>query len=203
MDTLACAYGNTWLLPINMIIHNLIAVKHVFIFIELIYATPHNFTHQQLYPTNAQAYVQTDIIQDLYAAANDIHDHSLYVKIWDAYRPLSVQQTMWDLVPDERYVAHPSKGGLHTRGCAVDVTLCDQYSNNIAMPTEFDCFDTQAHATSFAHLDSDIQHNVQLLKTIMERHNFVQHPYEWWHFTHKNWNFYPVLDIPFDQITSH
>ena len=49
----------------------------------------------------------------------------LGLNVWDAYRPLPVKQILWDMVPDERYVANPKKGSVHNRGAAVDLTLVD------------------------------------------------------------------------------
>jgi D-alanyl-D-alanine dipeptidase len=34
----------------------------------------------------------------------------------------------------------------------------------------------------------------------MERHGFTVEPNEWWHFNFKDWQAYPILDIPFAQI---
>jgi len=28
------------------------------------------------------------------------------------------------------------------------------------------------------------------------------HPEEWWHFDYKDWKRYPILNVPFSQITS-
>ena len=33
----------------------------------------------------------------------------------------------------------------------------------------------------------------------MERHGFTVEPNEWWHFNFKDWQEYPILDIPFRQ----
>jgi zinc D-Ala-D-Ala dipeptidase len=39
-----------------------------------------------------------------------------------------------------------------------------------------------------------------LLRKVMERHDFSVEPNEWWHFNYKDWREYPVLDIAFTEI---
>jgi D-alanyl-D-alanine dipeptidase len=184
----------------TQIVHNLVRVTHPHIIPELIYASPNNFTHQQLYPSTAAVYLHKDVAPHLLTAADECATHGLYLKIWDAYRPLGMQKKMWSIVPDERYVCDPSKGGYHTRGASVDVTLCDAHGNNLAMPSDFDCFDERAHAENFDQLEKTVYDNVMLLKTIMERHNFIQYHLEWWHFNIVNIENYPVLDISFEEL---
>ena len=60
------------------------------------------------------------------------------IKIFDCYRPLDIQKRMWKIVPNPDYVANPSKGSIHNRGGAVDITLVDierkgtRYGNGIS-----------------------------------------------------------------------
>ena len=37
----------------------------------------------------------------------DLAKEGLGLKIWDAHRPLAVQQLMWDAIQDPRYVSDP------------------------------------------------------------------------------------------------
>ena len=68
------------------------------------------------------------------------------MKVWDAHRPLAVQQQMWDAIQDPRYVSDPSvNAGRHTRGASVDVTLINQRGNPLRMPTDYDDFSKSAH----------------------------------------------------------
>ena len=45
------------------------------------------------------------------------------IKLFDCYRPNSVQHKMWKIFPNPQYVANPFKGSIHNKGGAVDVTL--------------------------------------------------------------------------------
>jgi D-alanyl-D-alanine dipeptidase len=39
-----------------------------------------------------------------------------------------------------------------------------------------------------------------LLREVMESHDFTVEPNEWWHFNFKDWKEYPILDIAFSDI---
>ena len=130
---------------------------------------------------------------ELSKAQEEFKKHNVGLKVWDAYRPMSVQVAMWQIMPDERYVSDPAKGGRHTRGTAVDVTLVDlKTGKELAMPTKFDEFSEKAHR-NYAYLDSKVKANVELLESIMHKHGFIGLPTEWWHFDYHNWQDLPVI----------
>jgi D-alanyl-D-alanine dipeptidase len=166
---------------------------------EIRYATKYNFTGEQLYPFPA-AYVHRDVAAALAAVQADLAREGLGLKIYDGYRPLSVQQKMWDLIRDERYVSNPAVNkGRHTRGTAVDVTLVDKHGNELPMPSPFDDFTEAAHRDSPTMAPA--QHaNMQKLQDVMVRHGFEPYPFEWWHYDFHDWKSYPVLDISFDDL---
>jgi zinc D-Ala-D-Ala dipeptidase len=124
----------------------------------------------------------------------------LGLKVWDGYRPLSVQQKMWDLIRDERYVSNPAKNqGRHTRGTAVDVTLVDKRGRELPMPTDFDDFTERAHS-DWLGASTAQKDNRALLEAAMTRFGFEIYPYEWWHFDFHGWQSYPPLDRSFAEI---
>ncbi|OQA14816.1 MAG: D-alanyl-D-alanine dipeptidase [bacterium ADurb.Bin363] len=125
----------------------------------------------------------------------------LGLKIWDAYRPLSVQYKFWELVPDLRYVADPKVGSNHNRGAAVDVTLVDSKGKELPMPTEFDDF-TEKAGRNYNKLPKEVIKNRKLLEDYMVSEGFLPLPTEWWHFDYKNIKDYPVLDIPLEEVKS-
>ena len=166
------------------------------ILFDIRYATPNNFTHHQLYPF-ANAYLHKDATVQLLCVQEDLRSRSLGLKVFDAYRPLSVQQKMWDLIHDERYVSNPAvNGGRHTRGTAVDVTLVDSQGNKLDMPTDFDDFTDKAHQ-DYSDLSESQKNNRALLREVMEKYGFEPYPFEWWHFDLKGWQNYPMLDVDF------
>jgi len=168
---------------------------------EIRYATRYNFTGEALYPFPA-AFLRREVATALDAVQRDLAGRGLGLKIYDGYRPLSVQQKMWDLVRDERYVSDPAKNsGRHTRGTAVDVTLVDKRGNELLMPTPFDDFTERAHRGASGIPKAAAAHSL-LLEEVMVAHGFVPYPFEWWHFDFHDWEKCPPLDIPFDRLRS-
>ena len=166
---------------------------------DLRYATPDNFMHATLYPV-AKAYLNRDAARALIEVQHDLAAQGLGLKIFDAYRPLSVQQRMWDLIHDERYVSNPAiNAGRHTRGTAVDLTLVDREGKDLPMPTPFDDFTERAHRNA-AGIPADAAHNAKVLEDAMVKRGFLPFAFEWWHFDHRDWKKHPPLDVALDQL---
>lgn len=167
---------------------------------EVRYATTFNFTGHVLYPFPA-VFVHKDVAAALQAIQLDLAQEGLGLKIYDGYRPLSVQGKMWNYVSDERYVSDPNKSrGKHTRGTAVDVTLVDRLGNELPMPTAYDDFTEKAHRSSQAGWSPEARKNSLKLEAVMKKHGFIPFPYEWWHFDYTGWEKYPPLDISFEEL---
>ena len=166
---------------------------------DLRYATPDNFVHATLYPV-AKAYLHRNAAKALAEVQQELATQGLGLKIFDAYRPLSVQQRMWDLVHDDRYVSNPAiNAGRHTRGTAVDLTLVDRDGKELPMPTPFYDFTEKAHRDA-AGIPAEAAHNAKLLEATMLKHSFLPYPFEWWHFDYRDWKKHPPLDVPLDQL---
>lgn len=115
------------------------------IVLDIRYATTNNFTGQELYPV-AKCVLRTKTAEKLGEVQADLASQSLALKVFDGYRPLSVQKKMWAIFPNPDYVADPKKGSRHNRGAAVDLTLIhlpDQ--RELPMPTAYDDFTPKAH----------------------------------------------------------
>jgi len=168
---------------------------------EVRYATRCNFTRTQLYPS-PRLWLHRDTARALSKVQTDLARRGLALKVYDAYRPFSVQQRMWNLIRDERYVSNPAKNrGRHTRGTAIDATLVDASGRELDMPTDFDDFTEKAHA-DYAGASGVQKHNRALLARAMSRQGFVPYPFEWWHFDLEGWEKYPVLDISPGQLAN-
>ena len=166
---------------------------------EVRYASTYNFTGHVLYPFSA-VFLHKDAAAALQKVQEDLASQGLGLKIYDGYRPLSVQARMWQIVPDERYVSDPLKSrGKHTRGTAVDVTLVDPMGNELRMPTPYDDFTEKAHRNSDKWTGEE-RANCLKLEAAMKRQGFVPFPYEWWHFDLASWEKYPPLDISFEDL---
>ncbi|MBX3028349.1 D-alanyl-D-alanine dipeptidase [bacterium] len=162
--------------------------------LDLRYATPRNFTGRALYAT-PRCLLRPAVVERLARAQQAATAQGLGLKVYDCYRPLSVQRAMWTLVPDERYVADPAKGSRHNRGAAVDLTLVDASGRELAMPTGFDDFSARAHR-DYQDLPPAALANRARLERLMTEAGFTGLPTEWWHFDADGWERFEVLDLP-------
>jgi D-alanyl-D-alanine dipeptidase len=112
--------------------------------------------------------------------------------LWDAYRPLSVQKKLWDEMPDERFVAHPDKGSMHNRGCAVDASLAYADGKPCEMPTAFDAFGLQARSDR-TDLTYEVLMHLKTLQNAMCSAGFETIEDEWWHFNDSDWQQYDLI----------
>jgi len=168
------------------------------IVIDLPYATTNNFTGQKLYEVH-RCFLRKSVAERLARVQKRLRQQGLGLKIWDGYRPRSVQWRMWELVPDPRYVADPRKGSRHNRGAAVDVTLVDSLGQELEMPTTFDDFSERAHR-DYPDVSEKARLHKQILEEAMTSEGFIPLPTEWWHFDDPNWQKYPILDIPIEEL---
>ncbi len=186
--------------------HPLVDIKKSIptIAIDLRYATKNNFTGKQIYPVNAICYVHKRIIKPLKRVQKELRKKGLGLKIWDAFRPLAAQRKFWKLMPDERYVSNPAKGGgRHTRGLTLDCTLIDlKTSKELEMPTAFDDFSQKAHS-NFMDIPKKAISTRKLLHDAMNKYGFYGIGTEWWHFDYKGWRDYPVLKIDFSDLQNN
>lgn len=168
------------------------------IILDIRYATSNNFLGFPVY-TKPVCYLHKKAADALSRVQKELSSIGLGLKIFDGYRPLSVQQMMWDAVQDERYISNPAKNrGRHTRGTAIDVTLVDPEGRELEMPTPFDDFTEKAHS-DYANLPEIVIQNRALLTEVMKKHGFQPLLTEWWHFDFKGWRNdteFPPLDIP-------
>lgn len=169
---------------------------------EIVYATSTNFLGIPVY-SSADCYLHRDAANALKKVEADLQELGYSVKVFDGYRPLHVQQRMWDLVQDERYVSNPAKNsGRHTRGTAIDLTIVDQQGNELEMPTAFDDFTVKAHSFN-EDVPKEAKKNRSLLQSVMTKHGFEIFEFEWWHFDLAGWKDdvkYPAQDCTFEEL---
>ena len=164
------------------------------ILIDLKYATTDNFTGMVLYEDFDGAYLQPDVALMLAEAQRylkTLQPAGMRLLVYDAVRPLSVQQIMWEKVKDtpyHRYVASPERLSLHNFGAAVDLTIADSLGLPLDMGTPFDHFGRAAAINNEQGLieqgilTQQHVHNRQLLRQVMQHAGFKTISGEWWHF---------------------
>ncbi len=170
---------------------------------DLKYASTDNFTKVRLYPAQTNhTFLRQEPANALAKVAAELAQKGIGICVWDAYRPYHVTKKFWELIQDERYVAHPAKGSGHNRGIAIDMTLYDlKTGHSLDMPTAFDDFSEKAHH-GFQNLSTTQIENRELLRSIMEKYCFIKFQTEWWHYYWPNSDQYDVLDFTFKQINN-
>ncbi len=178
--------------------HDLVELKHLSpnILLEILYATPNNFVGKAVY-SSSRCFLRRKTAMRLHKAQLALEKIGLGLKVWDGYRPLSVQKIFWNLLPDSKYVADPSIGSRHNRGASVDLTLVDKAGRELPMPTGFDDFSEKA-SRSYQGASPVQLKNRLILEGAMAKEGFLLYPHEWWHFDDPDWNDYPILDIPLE-----
>jgi D-alanyl-D-alanine dipeptidase len=161
--------------------------------LDVRYATTNNFLRRAVYPV-ARVLLRRPVAERLVAAHRRLQASGLRLKVYDGYRPLSVQRQMWSLLPDPRYVADPAQGSRHNRGAAVDVTLVDGQGRELELPTAYDDFTPRAAAD--APTTATAARNRAVLQQAMEAEGFRRLASEWWHFDGPGADGYGLVDVP-------
>lgn len=164
------------------------------IFVSLMYARADNFTGTVLYGDLRNAYLHPKAAAALVKAQKRLKElrPDLSLKIYDAARPMSIQQKMWDKVKNTSksiYVSNPRNGGgMHNYGLAVDITLCTLKGDSIPMGTKVDHMSRLSHITDEAgmvargQMTAEARKNRELLREVMRHAGFKPLRTEWWHF---------------------
>ncbi len=163
--------------------------------ISMPYATKDNFLKEKIYPC-AKCLLRTDAAKALLSAQKMAQKKGFTIIIYDCYRPLPLQQKMFDIKPDTKFVADPKRGSKHNKGVAVDISLADKNGIPLEMGTAFDSFSKLAHYNT-NDISEAARANRILLREIMLANEFTPYDSEWWHFNYKNTN-YPNEDFVWD-----
>ncbi len=120
------------------------------------------------------------------------------LKIIDGFRSLATQKKIYNLVFKEilrknpawsensikkevdKWVANPSTVPPHSTGGAVDVTLIDDFGNEIDMGSKVNDISPNAETISRA-ISKGARKNREILNAVMKEVGFINYPLEWWH----------------------
>ncbi len=169
--------------------------------LDIRYATPNNFTGKILY-RQPRAFLQAAAADALLVALRQLKAKGFGLTIFDGYRPHAITKYMWEVTPPSKrdYVANPAKGSRHNRGCAVDLTMHHLDSGKqVEMPSPYDDFSNKAHQDFMDTTPAAIAHRAAL-RDAMQAAGFIAMSNEWWHFDFKDWQNYPIMDVPFESI---
>jgi D-alanyl-D-alanine dipeptidase len=171
---------------------NLKAYSNDFVY-DLKYASNDNFLKSKVYDC-AECYLRLKTVEALISANKKFMKLGYKIKLFDCYRPLDIQKKMWKIVSNPDYVANPIKGSIHNRGGAVDLTLVDEFGNQLDMGTGFDFFGQEA-GHNYKNLPENVLENRKLLKKILTKNGFKIFESEWWHYNLKMATKYKIANF--------
>ena len=168
---------------------------------DIRYATSNNFMGVPFY-TSAHAFLQRPAAEAVVRAAAALRKLGYGLLIHDAYRPWYVTKMFWDGTPPDKhmFVADPSQGSRHNRGCAVDLTLYDLNTGApIRMTGGYDEMSDRSYPLYPGGTSSQRWHR-DLLRHAMEAQGFRVIDTEWWHFDYQDWRSYPIGNVTFERL---
>jgi CubicO group peptidase (beta-lactamase class C family)/D-alanyl-D-alanine dipeptidase len=169
--------------------------------LDIRYATTRNFLAAPLY-LQARAYMQRPAAEAVVRASTWLHTLGYGLLIHDSYRPWYVTKMFWDGTPDDKkiFVADPSQGSRHNRGCAVDLTLYALKTGKpIRMTGGYDEMSERSYPFYPGGTSIERWHR-DLLREAMEREGFAVYEFEWWHFDYYDYPHYRIGNATFEDL---
>ena len=170
--------------------------------LDIRYAGTNNFLGKPVYK-ESRAFLQRPAAEALLKAHRELARSGYGLMIHDGYRPWAITKLFWDMTSgfQREFVANPATGSKHNRGCAVDLTMYDLATGQaVDMPGGYDEMTPRSYP-DYPGGAPEARAKRDLLRKAMESHDFTVEPNEWWHFNYVAWKEYPILDIPFGDIT--
>lgn len=171
--------------------------------LDIRYATTNNFLSTPFY-TSAKAFMQRPAAEALVRVHKKLAEQGYGLLVYDGYRPWSVTKMFWDATPEKQrvFVADPSQGSRHNRGCAVDLTLYDRKSGQpVEMVGGYDEMSDRSYPDYLSGTSLQRYHR-DLLRRAMQEEGFSVYEAEWWHFDFKDWRKYPILNKTLEQLVA-
>ncbi|HPF46305.1 MAG: M15 family metallopeptidase [Alphaproteobacteria bacterium] len=169
--------------------------------LDIRYATTNNFLNAPTYSL-AKSFIQGPALEALNKANKRFLKMGYGLLIHDSYRPWYVTKVFWDATEgNERdFVANPEKGSKHNMGSAVDLTLYDLKTGKpIKMVGTYDEMSDRSYPEYPGGTSLERWHR-DLLRHVIEAEGFKVVSNEWWHFDHKDWQKYPILNKTFEEL---
>lgn len=196
--------------------NNLVEVKGKNFYINLMYFHERNMFRRSFYKELGidKCFAHRDLAEKLKELDSILEEKGLILEICDCWRPLEVQAMMWEYLPDERYLAPPTRGSKHNKGIAIDCTLRRKSDGkNLSFPTEVDGYKEELideflsgnmkpviehlQKASLSYDGDDIsqeqKENRDMLRSMMESIGLVSLEEEWWHYELPNVAEYSII----------
>ena len=164
--------------------------------VDLKYSSTDNFMKKRLYFDIDKAYLQKTIAQRIVKCNTYLKtiNSNYRLLIYDAARPRSIQQAMWDALDTipvkerTKFVSNPANGSVHNYAAAVDLTICDKNGKALDMGAGYDDIRLIAYPCKEGYflkngmLTKKQIDNRKLLRKVLTSQEFINIPTEWWHF---------------------
>jgi D-alanyl-D-alanine dipeptidase len=169
--------------------------------LDIRYATKNNFLGKPVYK-EPRAFLQRPAAEALARINQSLRTQGYGLVVFDGYRPWAVTKVFWDATPADKkiFVADPTKGSRHNRGCAVDLSLFDLKTGaQVQMPSDYDEMTERAHI-NYECATPEAKRLRELLRAAMTAEGFAVFEPEWWHYDYKDWKEYPIMNIKFSKV---
>ena len=183
---------------------NLVEVNKIdnSIILDIRYASKNNFMGSKFY-SEERAFLNRDASLNLINASKELKKKGFGIVVYDAYRPWFVSKMFWEGTPDylKHFVADPSKGSVHNRGCAIDIGLYNLSDGTLVnMISGYDEFTEKAYPNYKG--GTKYQREVRdLLISTMNNNEFSVYEYEWWHFNYNKCTS-DIMNFSFQELDS-
>ncbi len=189
--------------------------------VDMMYARYDNMmltpVYQQVGMGN-RCFVQPDMMDCLMKLKPLLQEKHLKLKICDAYRSVKAFYLMKQIIPMEGFFALSPERSQHCHASAVDVTLLNEYRQELKFPCNVDAYEEKfAVQIARGQWDDFKQHlkkakydwcadgfemeiqNRTMLRDMMENVGLKALEHEWWHFNLPNKEKYPLIDAEFEK----
>lgn len=175
---------------------------------DLIVVDP-QYLNQKIPHALSTMYLREGATNALIEAAKSLPKGFKFV-VWDAWRPLEVQQSLFDefkhvltinnqdwdearlMKETQTYVSLPSTNPVrpspHNTGGAIDLSICNIQNVPLSMGVPFDFFGKESATNFYENLQNSdpnqatYRNNRRLLFNVMTRAGFTNYDEEYWHF---------------------
>ena len=151
----------------------------------------------------SRAFINRVAATKLIDASKELNKIGYGLIIYDSYRPWYVTKMFWEGTPDElkHFVADPSKGSEHNKGCAIDLGLYNlEDGKPVQMISGYDEFTERAFPSYEGGSKFQREIRDELIQ-IMEKNDFSVYEYEWWHFNYNGCTS-GVMNYSFSELDS-
>lgn len=165
------------------------------IHIDLRYSGNNNLAEMPIY-NYSDAYLRYGTVQKLSVVQESLMSKGYSLLIWDAYRPLSAQFTLSEILP--RQATSPVKGTVaYNCGDTLSLSIVRTDGSTAEVPYDFDCADKPE---SHDHSEAAETH-AKLLSDAMQSVGFEPYLNDWYRFTDSDeYTVEPTLTVGKDGI---